>query len=101
MRRIALAATAYAGLNCTGCATVRPVVAPVMAGSEFSYTAGRATQEFAFPSASLQSAVTSAMDDLRIHSVRTTSEGPALIYHGTTADNRGATVTLWPNQAMT
>ena len=101
MRRIAFAAAAYAGLNCTGCMTVGPVVAPAVSSTTFSYPAGRATQDFAYPIAAVQSAVAGALDDLRIHSVRSSSEGITLIYHGTTADNRRAAVSLWPNQGMT
>ena len=42
-----------------------------------------------------------ALDDLRIHSIRRTSEEGTVLLEGTTADNRRASVTLHPQNAGT
>jgi len=101
MRRIALVAAMFTGVIPAGCATVSPVASTAVGLSGFSYSAGRATQGFALPMTSVETAATGAMDDLRIHSVRQTHDGSNRIIEGTTADNRRATVTLNPNQAGT
>jgi hypothetical protein len=101
MRRIALTAAALAGLATTGCMTVGPIAAPALSASGFSYSAGRAMQDFAYPAPALQSAATGAMEDLRIHSVHLAHEGGALVYQGSTADDRRVSLTVRPNQAIT
>jgi len=99
MRRIALAATGLFGLWSTGCSTVGPIAAPVMSATAFTYTAGRATQDFPYPPNTVQSAITGGMDDLRIHSVHLTNDAGILVYTGTTADNRRVSVTIRPQLA--
>lgn len=97
MRRIAvMAAAVCAGAALSGCSTVTPVVAPAMAVTGFSYSMGRATQDFAVPNEKVQPAVLGALEDLRIHSVNQWSEPGALHYEGTTADDRRAIVTVRP-----
>lgn len=98
MRRIALAAAGMISLGCAGCMTMGPSVVPAVTGGGFTYTAGRASQDFAYPAPPLQTAVTSALEDLRIHSVNLATEGSSLIYRGTTPDGRTASVTIRPNQ---
>ncbi len=100
MRRIALAAAVLSGIPTTGCMTVGPIASPVLSATAFTYTAGRATQDFQYPAPTLQSAITGAMDDLRVHSVQLTHDAGMLIYHGSTADNRRVSVTIRPNQAV-
>jgi hypothetical protein len=101
MRRIALWAAAC--VSAVGCSTVN-TIAPALSGStptEFTYTAGRATQDFRVPTAEILTTVPTAMDDLRIQSVRQTHDAGAVIFEGTTADNRTAAVTVRPNQGVT
>ena len=108
MRRIALTAAALA--VGAGCSTVTPPAAiSVMDGasavpgsgtgtaSPFSFSTGRAAQTFAAPATAVQPAVLSAMDDLRIQSVRQISDGGAIVLEGTTADNRRASATIRPH----
>jgi hypothetical protein len=88
----------------TGCQTVAPIVAPpaqtptanapVPAG--FSYGAGKATQEFAAPAATVQGVIAAAMDDLQIKHVRQRHDGQAQIFQGWTKDNTPAVLTLRP-----
>lgn len=98
MRRIALWTAACAVAAAPGCTTVAPVAGPALAAGEFSYTAGRATQDFAYPAATVQSAVSAALEDLRIHSVRQTHDAGSVLFEGTTADHRRALVTLRPHR---
>ena len=101
MRRIALTATALAAAFApgAGCQTVGPatLAAAGQAGAEYAYTGGRAVQTLVQPPASVQPAVLSAMDDLRIAGVRQTRDGDAVVLEGTTADNRRATITVRQN----
>lgn len=100
MRRIALAAAVVVGSASTGCMTVSPVAGPAMSATGFSYLAGRATQDFTYPLPPLQSAVTGALEDLRVHSMHATQEGGGVIYHGTTADDRRVSVAIRPNAGV-
>ncbi len=97
MRRIALAAAVLAGSASPGCMTLGPAAGPAFSATNFSYTAGRAIQDFAYPLPTLHTAVNGAMEDLRVHSVRVTHEGGGLIYQGSTADNRRVAVAIRPN----
>jgi len=99
MRRLALSATICSGFLSTGCATVGPVAAPMMTSTAFSYSAGRASQDFLYPPSAIQSAITGALDDLRVHSVHLTNDAGLLVYHGSTADDRRISVTIRPLQA--
>lgn len=97
MRRIALVAVAlYAGTSLLGCATVAPGASSAMSLTGYSYSFGRATQDFAFPTEKVQAAVRDAMADLRIHDVRQTAEPGSIYLEGTTADDRRAIVTVRP-----
>ncbi len=106
MRRIALSAAALLAAAAPGCQTVAPSALPgfsqrssVVAGSEFSYAGGRAVQTFAQPPTTVQPAVITALGDLRIEELRQTTEAGSVVFEGTTADNRKATVTLRPHPA--
>jgi hypothetical protein len=79
-----------------GCRSVAPVAGPALGAAGYAYGAGKATQEFAFPPAVVQGAVTAALDDVQVQSVRQRHDGPARIFEGTTADGRPVTVTLRP-----
>ena len=106
MRRTALPAmllwTTMAGQGCrtmTGPASLSALAEPSASG--FSYSAGRAIQSFAFAPQSVEPAASAAMDDLRIHSLRRTSEEGTVVLEGNTADNRRASVTIHPQNAGT
>ena len=106
MRRIALLAVAIwtttAGPGCQtmmGPASLSALAQPT--ASSFSYSAGRAVQAFALAPQSVEPAALSAMDDLRIHSIRRTSEEGTVVLEGTTADNRRASITIHPQNAGT
>jgi hypothetical protein len=100
MRWIARAAAVFACLVSAGCMTVGPVTGPMRGENGFTYVAGRASQDFAYPPATLHAAVVAAMGDLRIEAVRQTNEAGAIIFTGTTADGRRVSVTLRPNQGI-
>src|SRR4051794_38940034 len=89
MRRMALAAAVFSGLAPAGCSTIRPVADAAPGTPGFWYAAGRATRAFAYPPAALRSAVVSAMDDLRVRSVRQARDNGSYLYDGVTADGRG------------
>ena len=106
MRRIAWLAvaigTSAAGPGCQTMmspASLSALAQPAASG--FSYSAGRAIQSYAFAPQSVELAAVSAMDDLRIHSIRRTSEEGTVVLEGTTADNRRASITLHPQNAGT
>jgi hypothetical protein len=65
------------------------------------YSAGRAMQDFPFPSATIISAVREAMEDLSMTVTRRSQDGPASQVEGRTADGRGVSVTLRPNKPIT
>ncbi len=110
MRWIALRATvAFSALAGTGCQTIGPSAfttlskdqQPARPGSEYSYSGGRAIQTFAVAPTGVQPAVLAALDDLRIDRVRQTSDGGAIVFEGTTADERKASITLRPHPSGT
>src|SRR5262249_17384973 len=96
MRRIALLTAAVCAGTAAGCASVSPVAKQAMAVTGFSYSVGRATQDFTFPTDKVQAAVLGAMDDLRIHSVQERAEPGTIYCEGATADDRRAIVTVRP-----
>jgi hypothetical protein len=100
MRRIAmLTGSLIAGLVCAGCSTMGTVTDSGLSGAGYSYSAGRATQDFAYPTATIVSASAEAMGDLRIHSIQQVRDAGMIMLEGTTADNRRATVAIRPNKA--
>src|SRR4051794_11805234 len=96
MRGTSLVAALLAGVAPAGCRTVAPIAGPAVAAAGFAYGAGRATQEFAFPTTVVRPAIAAALDDLQVREVRQRHDGTARIFEGTTADGRRATVTLRP-----
>src|SRR4051812_47558822 len=98
MQRMTVWAAPMALVALTGCRSVAPVAGPALAAAGFSYGAGKATQEFAFPAAVLQPAILAAMEDLRVEGVRERHDGPARIFEGTTSDGRPITLTLRPGR---
>jgi hypothetical protein len=102
-RRItATAAALFCAAAGSGCATVRPAAVAALGdrpGGGTSYLAGRATQTVAAPISTVQPAVLAALDDLRMGTIRQTSEAGTLLFETTTADNRRATVSLHPMPA--
>jgi hypothetical protein len=96
MRGTSLVAALLAGVALAGCRTVAPIAGPAVAAAGFAYGAGKATQEFAFPTTVVRPAIAAALDDLQVREVRQRHDGSARIYEGTTADGRRATVTLRP-----
>jgi Protein of unknown function (DUF3568) len=80
-----------------GCSSVRPFAASSVsdgASGDFAYVAGRATRTFPAPPATVQPAVLSALDDLRVGAIRRSNNGGTMVIEGTTADNRKALLTL-------
>ncbi len=101
MRRTAFTAIALAGVISAGCKTVAPVAGTMTESTPgFSYSAGRATQDFNSPPQELRDSITAAMDDLRFHSIRQTVNAGSIIYNGTTADDRRVSVMVHPIQAQ-
>ena len=104
MRRIALTAAALlAAPTFAGCASVRPFSVASMndVPTDYSYVAGRATQTFTGTPVTVQPAVLAALEDLRFSGVKQHNDGSALVLEGTTADDRGAGVTLKPHAGGT
>jgi len=111
MRRIALRATALlltasAGSGCqtTGPAAIKALGRsenPSPSGSDYAYGGGWAAQTFRQAPATVQPAVLGALDDLRVHSVKQTSDGGSIVFEAKTADNRHATVSLLPQSQGT
>lgn len=106
MRRIALLAlTLWITASGPGCqtmmgpASLSALAQPASAG--FTYSAGRAIQSFGVGPQSVEPAALAAMDDLRIHSIRRTSEEGTVVLEGTTADNRRASITIHPQNGGT
>ena len=98
MRRIALWLTAGAGVTLAGCATVAPV-AVTHAGAApkpgaFTYRAGMAAQDFAYPPAEVVATVKDALGDLSIRTNRQGRQPGGVVIEGATADNRRAVVTV-------
>src|SRR5436309_2279056 len=91
-----LVAASLAGVALAGCQTVAPIAGPALAAAGFSYGAGKASQEFVFPPAAVQSALAAALDDLQVREVRQRRDGTSRLFEGTTADGRKATATLRP-----
>ena len=88
----------------TGCATVAPVAGTTPAWSgpsagEVSYSAGKATQDFAFPMSTVLPAAAAALTDLKIVPVRRSSDAGNLMIEAKTADDRRVLVTLRPRVA--
>lgn len=100
MRRIALATAVVAGSALSGCMTVPPAAGPALTAAGYTYSAGRASQDYTYPLPPLQTAVTGAMEDLRIHSVTVSHEGGGIIYHGWTSDDRRVQVAIRPNAGV-
>jgi hypothetical protein len=97
-RRIALGLLVVWGAWPLGCAAVIPKAAPAIdspAGpSGSSYSAGRASQDFAKPAGPVGTAVAEAMDDLKMTSIQRGRDGTVYKIDGKTADNRPVTVTI-------
>lgn len=108
MCRTALFATSLLALSAAGCQTVNPSALASLgrsdaqtAGTAYTYYGGRAVQTLALPPATVQPAVVAALDDLRVQGVHQTRDGASVVFEGTTADNRKASVTLRPHPAGT
>jgi hypothetical protein len=97
-RRIALSLVVVCGAWTIGCATVSPKAAPMIDSTDgpsaASYSAGRATQDFAKPAVPVGNAVAEAMDDLKMTSIERGHDGTVYKIDGKTADNRAVIVTI-------
>jgi hypothetical protein len=105
MRKLALTvAVIMVSAASAGCSTVTPSAVKAMADSAppadpgYTYSAGRATQTFASSAKAVAPAVMAAMDDLRIEGVRAGNDSGMVIFEGTTADHRRASVMLRPQK---
>jgi hypothetical protein len=104
MRRIALTAAAWLAASIVGgCAAVRPFPASTLndVPTDFSYLAGRASQTFKGVPTTVHPAVIAALDDLRVINLRQHNDGSTLVFEGTTADNRTASVAIKPHPGGT
>ena len=112
MRRIALTATvllaASAGAGCPNdwlpprlSTLAARSEKPSPGGADYLYGGGRAVQTFPQGPATVQPAVLSALDDLRIHSVRQISDGGSIVFEALTADDRRASVAIVPQASGT
>jgi hypothetical protein len=86
----------------TGCTTMAPrePSARRSPGTPYSFSAGRAVQDFAAPPAAVKTAVAEAMDDLKLTVVRRSRDGAVSQVDGRTPDQRTVTVTTRPQQAF-
>lgn len=101
MRRMTRACMALVGMVFAGCMTVSPVAGPAQVMSGFKYSVGQASQVFVATPATVESALRSAMDDLRIRPSPTRHDAGSATVEGTTADNRRVVVTLMPTPGST
>ena len=69
--------------------------------TESSYGAGRAIQDYGLPSTNVGSAVTEAMADLKMDSIRPGRDGAVYKIQAKTEDKRSVMVTLRPHQTQT
>ena len=100
VQRTALTLVLGCGLAQGGCATVPPSPERLVS-TETSFSAGRAMQDFAVPLGKVGTAVTEAMDDLKMTSIETGRDGAVYKVQAKTADNRTVMVTLRPHQTQT
>ncbi len=101
---VLLVATAGAGcqtMPTSALATLGKSDKPSPGGSDYVYGGGRAAQTFRQAPTVVQPAVLSALDDLRIHSVKQISDGGSIVFEAMTADNRRATITILPQSGGT
>jgi hypothetical protein len=99
-QRIALGLVMAGGLGQSGCATVAPSPERLVT-TESSYGAGRAIQDYSLPSTKVGTAVTEAMADLKMTSIRPGRNGAVYKIEAQTEDNRPVTITLRPHQTQT
>ena len=101
MRRMTRACVGLLGMVVAGCMTVSPVAGPAQVAAGFEYSAGQATQVFAATPPTVETALRSAMDDLRIRPSPSRHDAGSVSVEGTTADNRRVVVTLMPTPVST
>ncbi len=111
-QRLALATAAVCALWQSGCALVAPTAqaaqgaqgAPAAQGDKgpaVSYGGGRAIQEFAIPADDVGAALSAAMDDLKMTSIKHRRNGAIDEITAATHDNRPVLVTLRPHDWQT
>ena len=101
MRRMTRACVAVIGMGVAGCMTVSPVAGPAQVAPGFEYSVGQATQVFAATPPTVETALRSAMDDLRIRPSPSHHDVGSVSVEGTTADHRHVVVTLEPTPGST
>ena len=99
-QRIALGLAMAGGLMQSGCATMAPSPERLLSTGS-SYSAGRAIQDFSLPSNKVGAAVTEAMADLKMTSIRPGRNGAVYKIEAQTEDNRPVMITLRPHQTQT
>ena len=99
MRRMTRACVSLMGMIVAGCMTVSPIAGPAQVVPGFEYSAGQATQAFAATPPTVETALRSAMDDLRIRPSPSLHDAGSVSVKGTTADNRRVVVALEPGRA--
>jgi hypothetical protein len=99
---ISAAVAAFLGALPLGCATVTAVEDPTVEIVDgYAYANGKATQDFAYPLATVRNAVDEAIQDLRVTHVKGSRNGVVFLREGRTADNRRVVVTLRPQEETT
>jgi hypothetical protein len=98
MRGLVLGTLFWALVSASGCSTVSPLAVSSsvsdVAPSGFSYSAGRATQDFSLKSELILAAVPTALDDLQMTMLRQSRDVGAVFFEGVTADERRVSVTV-------
>src|SRR4051812_22104166 len=101
MRRKTRACAAPLGLVVAGCMTMSPVMGPAPVVPGFDYSVGQSRQAFAATPPAVETALRSAMDDLRIRPSPSLHDAGTISVEGTTADNRHVVVSLEPTPGST
>ncbi len=101
IRRMTRAYVAPLGLVVAGCTTVSPFMGPTPVVPGFEYSVGQSRQAFAATPPAVETALRSAMDDLRIRPSPSRHDAGTVSVEGTTADNRHVVVTLEPTPGST
>ena len=96
-RLLALAAAAACLLGASGCATMGPSVEHTN-GPAAGYSAGRAQQDFPRDPKVVSVAVTEALDDLKMTSIKRVRSGTVFKIDARTDDDRPVLVTVRPHQ---
>jgi hypothetical protein len=88
-------------LGMPGCSTVPRTLELAEGGAAFAFMAGRGTQSFSAPTASVVEAVKSSMSDLNMTSIRHSLDGTVIRIEGRTSDQRQTVVVIRSHLGVT